>query len=486
MRAFRWSVILFFLVLVPSGNQADEFIRNLIVNYSDFSYVSSIAVGYEYVYFGTSNGVIRYNISFDKWDDPLTGIEGLGNQVIHDIRASFDDENVWVKTDAGIYKYIETFRRWDPDDELPQPDEHNIHLLPDPHYFAPWGYNYMPNGALVDDYGRIYQITDIVKDNWTHLWLGTWGLGPARADETGRMIELLNYGLLGTNMAVICNDGGRLWIGGPADDSYRNGVTIYDWNNNIFQYIEPTPDLINTAIDINDISVNSREAFVATDNGLWVIDKNELTIVRRLTRRSGLTDDRVLSVLATENNIYAGTEYGLGIIDINDDSTAQMVQTILPSRIIYCLEKMDNDLWIGTDQGVFRKGLTTGRVERLTAREAVQFGRIFDIKNTSNKIWISGDELISIEKGSAEVEVFPEMESYSGVYCVAVRDTILALGTGKGLVINFGGRNPYNRLFTIGDGLLSNDIRDLIFDGDYLWLASDSGLTRFWYLNPAL
>jgi len=25
-----------------------------------------------------------------------------------------------------------------------------------------------------------------------------------------------------------------------------------------------------------------------------------------------------------------------------------------------------------------------------------------------------------------------------------------------------------------------------LFEGDYIWLATDRGLTRFWYKNPAL
>jgi hypothetical protein len=34
--------------------------------------------------------------------------------------------------------------------------------------------------------------------------------------------------------------------------------------------------------------------------------------------------------------------------------------------------------------------------------------------------------------------------------------------------------------------LPSNDIRDLVIDGEYIWLGSNLGLTRFWYKNPSL
>ena len=56
-----WFVILSVLLL-PVGIAADQFIPDLILNYSDFSYITSIAVGYHYVYYGTTNGITRYNL----------------------------------------------------------------------------------------------------------------------------------------------------------------------------------------------------------------------------------------------------------------------------------------------------------------------------------------------------------------------------------------------------------------------------------------
>jgi len=486
MRFIIGAISFLSILISPHTVRADEFIRGLIVNYSDFSYVSSIAVGFKYVYFGTTNGVIRYDFSFEKWGDPLTGIEGLTDQVIYDIRASYDDENIWVKTDDGIFKYSETFRRWDRTEEFPQPDQHNVHILPDPHYFAPWGYNYMPNGALVDDQGRIFQLTDIVKDNWTHLWIGTWGLGPAYADETSRMIELLHYGLLQPGVTAIVNDSGSLWMGGMSENAYRNGVTLYDRENNEFSFIETPVDMSSINDNVNDIAVDDYSAWVATDNGLLVIDKYDSTVTRKMTRSSGLPDNTVLSVLSTDSVVYIGTVYGLAILQVFDDSTTIMDRVLLPARVIRRLEKTDKNLWIGTDQGVYRYDFKTHDMGRLTAQPASQFGPIYDIENASGKIWIAGDELISIDLTTADVEVFPEYMQYGGINAIAIQDSILAVATGKGLVINFGGRNRRDRLFTIGDGLPSNDIYSLLFDGEYLWLGTDRGLTRFWYLNPRL
>jgi ligand-binding sensor domain-containing protein len=42
----------------------------------------------------------------------------------------------------------------------------------------------------------------------------------------------------------------------------------------------------------------------------------------------------------------------------------------------------------------------------------------------------------------------------------------------------------YRRLFTAGDGMISDDIRGMVLDGDYLWLATPRGLIRFHWNDP--
>ena len=65
-------------------------------------------------------------------------------------------------------------------------------------------------------------------------------------------------------------------------------------------------------------------------------------------------------------------------------------------------------------------------------------------------------------------------------------DTLIAAATIQGLLLIPLDKNQYSRNYTTDDGLLSDNIRDLIFDDDYLWLGTDSGLVRFWYKDPSL
>jgi ligand-binding sensor domain-containing protein len=478
---------LILLVLIPVSMAANYITPELTTNYSDFSLVTAIAVGYQYVYFGTTHGITRYDINRGEWADPLVSIDGGNDQQIYEMRASFDDENIWVKNEYGMYEYSETLKSWSPASNVPDDNPRVRHLAPDAFYFAPWGYDYMPEGILVDDFGRRFALTDIVDDSWANLWIGTWGLGAAWADEDGRRIELLEYGLLQKDITAVCLDSTLLWMGGRIGESSRNGLTLFDRSQNRFDYIESIIDLRYVAEDVNDIYVSDSNAFVATNDGIWVIDKDDKKIRERLSRRSGLPDNRVLTVMADGGRLIAGTEYGLGILDIYSDSAEQMAQLLLPSEMILCLEMAGDDLWIGTTRGAYRFDLKVKTLARLTAPEITRYGRIFDLDHADGKMWIATEyELASIDLSTARIELFPEIMNFGGVQAVAVKDTVVAVATGSGLLLIYTGDRQYHQLYTVDDGLISNNIRDLVFDEQYLWLGTDEGLTRFWYTSPSL
>ncbi len=487
MRKKYWIVILSALLLLPVSIAADQIIPDLILNYSDFSYVTSIAVGYHYVYYGTTNGITRYNITNDRWGQPMMINQGPGAGVIHQIKASFNDENIWVRTDLGIFEYCEVMEQWTQITEMPQVETNAAHLQAVEIYFPPWGYDYLPGGVLADEHDRRFPLTDIVDDGWGNLWMGIWGLGAARSDNAGRRIELLPYGLLQKDITSIHLDKNDLWMSGNAGDSYRTGITKFDPKNNSFKYVETFGSFIYTADDVYDICSNEYDIFVATNNGVWVVDKEEKTIRNRLKRTSGLPDNQILTVLAVGDTLFVGTEYGLGVLNIYADSVKRITKTLLPSLTVLCLEQADNDLWIGTTEGVYRLDLQTNKIGFLAAGEITQSGSIYDIEFAADKIWlVTDEELASIDVLTADINLYPEVNNYGGARAVAVKDTLVAVATVRGLLLIYLGENPYTQIYTTVDGLISDNIRDLIFDDEYLWLGTDSGLVRFWYKNPSL
>ena len=481
-------ILLGLLVLSFSLAFQNALIPDLVVNYKDFSRITSIAVGFKYVYFGTEGGIIRYDITQDRWAEPLTGIEGLEGDKIYEIRASHDDERIWARTEFGVFEYTNIFDRWDRIDEMPDNNIQNgRHLSPTFDYFAPPGYVYFNTGVLGDDNNNRYPLTDMVDDGWSTIWIGTLGLGALRADNTGHHMELLKYGLLQEDITTLYSDDGVLWIGGIDNGEIRTGLTVFDWRNDSFDYVETGAPLYAYAADINDINSNDRDILVATDDGLLVIDKETNRVRDHLYRKAGLPDNRTLSILALGDTLYVGTEYGLGILSLDSKSIDMTLKTMLPSLSISCLELVDDNIWIGSDYGAYRMNPGTGKIGRLTTPELTDLAEIRDIKFENDIVWLLTEyNLASINITTAEIETFPEIIRYGDLRAVDVRDTLVAVATQEGLLVLSAGEKPERRLYTAYDGIISDDVRDVLFDGEYIWLATDLGLSRFWYKNPNL
>ncbi len=481
------SFLIFILCLLYSFGYAYEFLPDLVKNYSNFSFINSVAVGFKYVYFGSTNGVTRYSITQKQWDSPLTGFEGFDNSEIFTIKASFDDERIWINTESGDYEYSGVFNRWTPIFQIPEEATNGTHIGLDFDYIPPPDYHYLNTGILVDMYDNGHSIRDIVDDGWGNQWIGTWGLGAFHADNSSRILEPLTYGLLQEDITSLYSDNGTLWMGGSDTGYVRPGFTAYNWTENSFEHIKTEPGILSFAGHVYAIAASEKKVLIGTDDGLLVIDKKQNKIIDHLYQRSGLPDDRILSLLIYDNKLYVGTEYGLGIVDINSDLNKIEIKTILPTHAILSLDQIEDHIWIGTHLGTFRLNLLNEKLGYLKSAEISGKREVRFIKHSEHKIWMVVDfELKSIDRNSAEIENFPEVIQYGDLRSIAVSDTIVAVATGSGLLLLFDGTKDNHFLYTVGDGLISNDIRDLVFDGDYIWLGTDKGLTRFWYKHPSL
>jgi ligand-binding sensor domain-containing protein len=482
-----FKIFLSSLLLLGMHTNADDILPDLIVNYGDFSFINSVALGFDYVYFGTTNGVIQYNIKRNSWEEPLTGYPGLRGRQILEVKAAHDDNEIWAKTEFGIFEFNRTFDYWIQVDAFPADEEFSgKHISPDPFYTPPVGYNYFPDGTLTDVDGRNYPLTDILDDGWSNLWIGSWGLGAFHASDAILRLEMLKYGLPQSDVSTIYLDDGRLITGGESINSYRPNMAIFDWRQNSFEYVESGVILLSGGENIHDIIADKNYIYAATDNGVWIIEKKSLKLKDRLRRSSGLPDNQVSSLLLLGDTLLAGTKYGVGIIELFPDSAEQGLKNILPSLSIRVLEKIGEAIWIGASNGLYRMDIATGKLSLLSIAELSETSNINDIAFYGSKAWVASDDnLISIDINTAEVTPYPEVYSYGFANTIAVVDSILAVGTPNGLLLLGLGKKQTRQFFTKNDGLWSIDIKDLIFDGDYLWIGADMGLSRLWYKNPA-
>jgi ligand-binding sensor domain-containing protein len=274
---------------------------------------------------------------------------------------------------------------------------------------------------------------------------------------------------------------------GRVENSFRTGITIFDRAGNEFSHVESYGGLLHRPDAVNDICAGREDIFAATDDGVWVIDRIEKKTRLLPGENNGLPDGAAFTLLMLGDTLLTGTEHGLVTTVVRGDTIETIYETILPSLAILSLKMVNDDLWIGTSQGAYRMDWQTGSIGLLSTSEITETGFVFDIEFDGQRVWLATEyELAAIDINNAEIEVFPEVNNYGGARAVAVADTIVAVATVRGLLLLYTGESPQYEFFTDEDGLPSVNIRDLIFDEEYLWLATDRGLCRFLYNNPDL
>jgi len=153
---------------------------------------------------------------------------------------------------------------------------------------------------------------------------------------------------------------------------------------------------------------------------------------------------------------------------------------------VYDLLITDGELWAATSAGAYRLNLGTGKLQYLRDPDMMLSGDVYDIEAFGDDLWFaSRDGVLRLNRRTAATESFDMILPNHELHAIAVNDTILAAGSAQGLImVYYNDEHRNRRLFTTEDGFPSNRIFSLVFDGDNLWVGSESGLSRFWWNNP--
>jgi len=456
------------------------------VTYRSFDYVRSVTASMTYVYFATTGGILRYNKLQQSWELPLTGTEGMPTEPIEAIWVDRFDRTLVIRTDIGLYEYDDFFQRWYPISELPAMDSDIKHLSAPGVLLPEFEANYLGNGEFADFNGRTFITTDIIDDGTGTLWIGTWGMGPAMADASAYLMSLLPYGLMQDRVDFILAEDSTLWLGGRILGDFRTGLTALNTQNNSFLKVESGLFTGLPAVDIYSLESDSTHLYVGTEVGLYILDRTNWSTTGPLTYRHGLPDDYVLALERVNRALYVGTASGLCRIDLESDSVFHIHTETFRRHVIYDLERVENTLWIGSSAGAFRYTYDTDRLQQFQDRDMVITGSVLNVEYHSGNVWFATDAgAVRLELATGISESFDEPDSEPDHRALAINDWIIALSSNRGLTFIFWNEEKTRtRRFLTDDGLASDMVLTLHFDGDYLWVGSDEGLTRFLWNNP--
>lgn len=456
------------------------------IGYTSQRYVTSVAVDPEYVYFGTRGGILRFDRFRDMWGESLTMIDGLPSNRI--IALAYDQEisELYARTIEGDAVYNLAGEEFEPTSDFPESlviPWGAIELL---EYNLPIGYSAVEENFITDAYLRDFMVRGAITDDWGNIWVGTWGLGVWHGSDHDIDLVNLRYGLAHSNVRAIERLGDHWWFAGPRLEGKPAGVTVFDTLAQSWHYHEArfTDDFDSD--DILDLALTADTIWMATAAGLARFAPNENHPFKTYNEFSGLFSDQVTAVEPDGDLLWIGTDRGVNLLYIPQDSLVRATDRLTDNVYVYDLAVIDDFVWMGTDRGLFRLFKGSYRWRRFSAAEGILNGRVRSIAVDDTAFYFGTDfGLAMVLRDGSEVieysagDIFPN----SDIYALAVTERIVWASTPFGLV-RFDPWEEDYRLFTTMDGLFDDFVQVIYPDGDYLWLGTQEGVQRFYWKNP--
>lgn len=412
---------------------------------------------------GTDDGLYIYDLSKKYF---TTVHSQLSNVVIQSI-LSLSETKTWIGTEgSGLYLLnlqtgeIEVFRN-DPED----------------------------NTTIASDY-----IRSLAIDSQFQLWVGTFnGLSLLKngAESFENYNNLFKKGSLSQNSirTIFKDSQDGMWLG-----TFYGGLNYYHPLKNQFGYMEPSPN----GMSLNDKVLScilededSREIWLGTnDNGINVYNPHTQSF-RFINKDNNpaLVSNNIKVFLNSKNNkhIYVGI-HGGGLLRMNK-KTGDAIKINLPSENVYALSYgLDNDVWIGTLEGLFCYNETTDEVKQVKQYNPNAAEVYYLNKDSKNRLWIGGEKSLSvysllndtfIDDISNQFDLLDANRTVNSI--VEDEKNTIWIGTYAGLSYYDEDKGRFE-IYSIEDGLSNNVVYGIIDDSNgNLWISTNNGLN---VLNP--
>ena len=494
------------------------------ISYTDFRFVNSISVGHQYIYFGTTGGVTRYDRYLNRWDTPYTRSDGLSENWIENVAFDPSTEYLWCLTRSGhVNFYHPTEKRWNTTSTFPRSllmtEQSPAHY---PDFFTDFEYTFLAEGpeARIEDQNlRTYPLRHSVVDNWDNMWIATWGLNVGKADVRTLRLKMLRFGLIEPNVTAMTFDGPHMWFGGIGELHGSQGITRHNRNNDEWVYFEARYIDGLRSDNVTSIAVDKKHAWFGTYSGLVQLDKKKKSW-KTFTILDGLSDNEVIDLALDDAILWIGTAFGLSSLNVETGTITKVENENIATSIVYDVEAKDSTIWAATNHGLFTRARAGKEWDFFIDREDHLGGVVAEIALDRGSVWFAAipswaaDERLFIKTQAHQLktgkpsvprkeplpiafflsQLFtatnqwgqhfpPETFSYGTIFDLAVNDSSVWVATDEG-VLKYDRQRERWRRFTEEDGLLSNIVQAILLDGDHVWFGTPEGATRFYWNHP--
>jgi len=540
-----FSVLAFFWV-TPLSSQMDRAARYQPgdwVSYGSFHYVTSFEEGDQYLYIGTTYGVLRFDQFSREWDIPYTISNGLSDGYVLNIVWVSENRELWVITRAGI-DVISTGRdRWfhiqgsqnvispalrqvrvgqtgqsililTPNGQTYEYDKFNYsrvggvnlpagdgvwkNLQPTQEGITnyllgnSWHVNEL-NNTLVDNDFTEYPIVAQFTSSRGERYLGTWGGGFIRANATTNVGEVFRFGPVSTPVGALANIAGNIWFGGaieqsPGDPSRygRPGISFWVQSRGEWTHFPRESEPIFRSSQITSIDGDEQRVWVGTNRGLLFYQPNDNSW--SLLRQNQLHVSNIFDVLVIDSSAWVGTDIGLFEISHPGGQVRSHVTIVEGERIpVYSLTSNRDGIFAGTEYGLIHVNPGKKTVQyfdkdsRVISQEQFRFSRVYQVTFSDGKLFYADN------MGLYQFDISAESLTQLPKLGLVARSSIRVLeALDEKLWIGLDtGVAEYDieddtwEFYTTEDGLAANRIFDIYVASQFAWFATQNGVTRF-------
>jgi len=503
-------IIIFFLLIQLSFSQVIHLISfdrfshyeaDDWITYAYSNHITSIDVGNENIYFGTTDGgILRYNFFDEEWLFPQTTSNGLRSNRIFRVVFDYQTNQLFAQTNRGVDVFNKAFEYWQPaHSELPARKSSDALMQnkndfrypafsrPEttrwPSFFANENYELMLDGIIYSPDNEEFNVTDRVVDSWFKMWFGTNGTGIGQAN-----LDLLQLNFIKQSIPsirpkdVFVNDNG-VWIAGTPFQEKERGITRWNYEDDTWNYFKSGIDYNIFSDDIHIIEGIDQQVFFGTEQGLLQYNSKKEKWIN-LQRANPLKNDVIFDLFPMDEILYIASENGAFKYDYQTKSMESIGKKFLHQTTVNKIAGSGQKIYLATDRGIFEYNPSKDKTSLLDSRAAIADNFIDAVGENNDTLWFAGQNGIGYYDIINNIwKSFPStsLRLKSKINDIAFTDWSVWFATNKGL-LKYDTYRDYWYLYTKKDGLADNRVYNIDVDDDSLWLSTFGGVTFFrWY-----
>ncbi|MBN2698050.1 MAG: SpoIIE family protein phosphatase [Bacteroidales bacterium] len=319
-------------------------------------------------------------------------------------------------------------------------------------------------------------VSTLYEDCSGNIWAGTWGGGAARLDSSGNITTFDDTnGLPGTKIWRIFQDReGNILLG-----TNEHGLCVFKGDH--FMSYGEAEGLLNMQV-WSILESRKGDYWIGTNEGIYILEHGRAGFSNysrlRGERIRFLREDR-------KGRVWIGTERQ-GVFTVEPDGRFEYNPVINRYIINGMVTAMDidgeNNLWIGTLDGLIYYEIENRAVSRLTQTQGLAGNEISSVfADSGNRIWVGSDRKgVTVITGSEFRRVELDFD-FSPTCFEEDRQQKIWVGTeGRGVLLIDPEKGALINTLSVRDGLLANLINTIDCDDhNHLYVGTNKGLNKY-------